>query len=114
MATTDPNAAATGEGIFGLSSPPDAAAVVLFPVPFDATTSYRTGAAQGPAAILDASAQVDLHDREVGDPWRAGMAFALFVASFYLSVHSGCRSQKHSVRSRAIDDLVEQGRITPR
>jgi agmatinase len=53
---------------------PEAAQVVLLPVPFDATTSYRPGTALGPQAILRASHQVDLHDREVGAPWLAGIA----------------------------------------
>jgi agmatinase len=74
MAFTDPHAASVGDGIFGLDCTPEEAAVVLIPVPFDATTSYRPGTAGGPAAILAASVQVDLHDREVGDPWRAGIA----------------------------------------
>jgi agmatinase len=74
MTLTDPNAASAGDGIFGLDCAPEQAAVVLVPVPFDATTSYRAGTAGGPAAILAASGQVDLHDREVGDPWRAGIA----------------------------------------
>ena len=30
--------------------------VVLLPVPYDATTSYRTGARDGPAAIVAANA----------------------------------------------------------
>jgi agmatinase len=68
------NGAAAGSGIFGLDVSPDDACVVLVPVPFDATTSYRPGAARGPQAILQASYQVDLHDHEVGDPWRAGIA----------------------------------------
>ncbi len=29
--------------------------VVLLPVPYDATTSYRAGARAGPAAIIEAS-----------------------------------------------------------
>ena len=74
MPDVDPNAAACGEGIFGLDTSPQEAGVILVPVPFDATTSYRPGAARGPEAILQASYQIDLHDREVGDPWRAGIA----------------------------------------
>lgn len=72
----DPNAAARGTGIFGLDFTPREAGVVLVPVPFDATTSYRPGTARGPRAILQASYQVDLHDREAGNPWRAGIALA--------------------------------------
>lgn len=76
MLEIDPNAAASGTGIFGLDVTPQEAGVVLVPVPFDATTSYRPGAARGPGAILEASYQIDLHDRQVGDPWRAGIALA--------------------------------------
>jgi len=62
-ANFDPDAAAQpGSGIFGLSSDPAAARVHVLPVPFDATTSYRKGAARGPAAILQASRQVELFD----------------------------------------------------
>jgi agmatinase len=74
MLDIDPNAAAGGTGIFGLDATPEEARVVLVPAPFDATTSYRPGAASGPRAILEASCQIDLHDREAGDPWRAGIA----------------------------------------
>ncbi len=74
MPDVDPNAAACGEGMFGLDTNPQEAGVILVPVPFDATTSYRPGAARGPEAIRQASHQIDLHDREVGDPWRAGIA----------------------------------------
>ncbi len=71
----DPNrAGATEAGIFGLPYSPDESAVVLMPVPFDATTSYRPGAANGPRAILQASRQVDLFDVETGNPWSAGIA----------------------------------------
>lgn len=76
MLKVDPNAAATGTGIFGLDTTPRDARVVLVPVPFDATTSYRAGTARGPQAILQASYQIDLHDREAGDPWREGIALA--------------------------------------
>ena len=52
----DPDAAAEdGSGLFGLPSDPEKAFVHVIPVPFDATTSYRKGAARGPEAILRAS-----------------------------------------------------------
>jgi agmatinase len=71
----DPSAAAPpGSGIFGLPHSPDDAAVVLIPVPFDATTSYKKGAADGPRAILEASRQVDLFDVETGRPYQGGIA----------------------------------------
>ena len=71
----DPNVAGDeGSGIFGLPCDPDTAGVILVPVPFDATTSYRPGTAGGPEAILRASRQVDLYDVETGDAWKAGIA----------------------------------------
>lgn len=71
----DPDAAATpGSGVFGLVSTPEDSRVILVPVPFDATTSYRRGAAGGPAAILEASKQVDVFDLLTGRPYEAGIA----------------------------------------
>lgn len=72
--TFDPGAAALpGSGLFGLTTTEANARVVVVPVPFDATTSYRRGTSRGPAAILEASRQVDLFDREVGRPYEAGI-----------------------------------------
>ena len=71
----DPNAAASPEsGVFGLPFSPDDSRVVLLPVPFEATTSYGGGTSDGPAAILEASRQVDLFDLETGKPYEAGIA----------------------------------------
>ncbi|HEX7667407.1 MAG TPA: agmatinase family protein [Polyangiaceae bacterium] len=71
----DPNAAALPDsGIFGLDDAPENAKVVLLPVPWDATTSYRPGTHNGPEAILEASKQVDLFDVETGKPYEAGIA----------------------------------------
>jgi len=69
----DPSAAAR-EGLFGLPSTPEDARVVVVPVPWEATVSYGSGTADGPAAILKASRQVDLLDRETGRPYEAGIA----------------------------------------
>ena len=70
----DPDAAATGDGLFGLTTDPADAGIVVIPVPFDATTSYRPGTAKGPAAVLEASKQVDLEDLQYGAIWKAGIA----------------------------------------
>lgn len=44
----------------------DTAAAVLIPVPIDSTTSFRTGARHGPAAIIAASAALEDYDIELG------------------------------------------------
>lgn len=59
---------------FALPSSAADSALVLIPVPWDVTTSYRPGTAKGPQAILDASAQVDLYDLENGEAWKNGIA----------------------------------------
>ena len=70
----DPDApAAPGSGIFGLPFTEAESRVVLIPVPWDATTSYRRGTVDGPAAILAASQQVDLLDRRFGRIYERGI-----------------------------------------
>src|SRR5262249_44673735 len=70
----DPGAPGLPGQAYGLPHSVDEARVVLVPVPFEATTSYGGGAADGPAAVLRASAQVDLFDLETGRPYLDGIA----------------------------------------
>jgi agmatinase len=70
----DPGAAAPSDsGIFGLPHSAEDARVIVVPAPFAATTSYGGGAEDGPSAILEASKQVDLFDRETGRPYEPGI-----------------------------------------
>jgi agmatinase len=70
----DPDAAGQpGSGIYGLPFTRQESRIVLLPVPFDATTSYGNGTAAGPAAIYDASMQVDLYDRRFGRVYETGI-----------------------------------------
>ena len=43
----------------------DAARVVILPIPYEATTTYRRGCENGPDAILEASHQVEYYDEEL-------------------------------------------------
>ena len=70
----DPNAAASADsGIFGLPFGLADSAVAFLPVPWEATTSYGGGTADGPAAILEASRQIDLFDVDVLRPYEVGL-----------------------------------------
>jgi len=62
------------ETLFGLPISVDEARVQVVPIPFEATVSFRRGTAGAPSKILEASWQVDLHDLETTDAWRAGIA----------------------------------------
>lgn len=57
----------------GLPFTEKTANIVLLPVPWDVTVSYREGTAFAPGAILDASVQLDLYDADVQDAWKLGI-----------------------------------------
>ncbi len=70
----DPNAPASlSSGIFGLPHTAEEAKLHLLPVPWEATTSYGGGTSEGPAAILEASKQVDLYDLDIEKPYEPGI-----------------------------------------
>lgn len=62
---------------FGLPdeySSPENSMVVIVPVPYEATTSYGKGTKRGPAAVLQASQQVELFDDELWvEPYKVGI-----------------------------------------
>lgn len=71
----NPNDPATaGANIFGLPFTEENAKLILIPIPWEVTVSYRTGTAKGPEKIIQASMQVDLFDPEYKDQWKKGIA----------------------------------------
>ena len=69
----DPNGVSIHEGVFGLPYNENEAKIVIFPVPWDVTSSYSAGSSNGPEAILNASYQVDLYDPIVKEVWKLGL-----------------------------------------
>ena len=65
---------ASADSLYGLPYTVNNASVVVIPVPWDVTVSYKSGAAKGPEAIKQASAQVDLFDEKVPNAWKIGIA----------------------------------------
>jgi agmatinase len=52
----------------------DASRFIVLPVPYDGTASFRTGAREGPRAIIEASWQLEDFDPELGcEPCRSGI-----------------------------------------
>jgi len=66
------SAPGANSGIFGLPYTQEESRLILVPVPWEATVSYRTGTVQGPEMILEASRQVDLYDLETKKAYESG------------------------------------------
>lgn len=86
----DPNEACAPNGhFFGFPFSEETSPLILIPVPWDVTASYRKGAARGPQAILDASIQLDFFDFEIADAWKAGIGTSPFEDSLPIGEVSG-------------------------
>lgn len=61
-------------GIDAIHSSFSTATFVVAPVPYDLTSTYQSGSRRGPAAILEASANMELYDEELHkETYRAGI-----------------------------------------
>ena len=110
----DPDGPAPAEsGIYGLPFSVEDSRVIIVPVPFEATTSYGGGTSKGPAAVLEASKQVDLFDQETGRPYAGGIAM-LDVPKNVLRWNSAARKvaahviEKGGVVDRLTRDAAEK------
>ncbi len=73
LSNFDPNSVGLkSNNIFGLPFKEDEAELVLLPVPWEVTISYRDGTSRGPENIYHASMQIDLYDPDVVDGWKKG------------------------------------------
>jgi len=104
----NPNGVGLKNGNFiGLPFDENTAKVILLPVPWDVTVSYREGTAMAPQAILDASVQLDLFDADIQDAWKQGI--------FMLPLPDELLVQRDNWRPKAaeyIDFLEAGGNIT--
>ncbi|MEP7129356.1 MAG: agmatinase family protein [Chitinophagales bacterium] len=73
IAAFDPSSMAEGDQLFGLPFTEAESDIVILPVPWEVTVSYKAGTAKAPAAILEASGQVDLYDADVQNAWKHGI-----------------------------------------
>jgi agmatinase len=100
----DPNGLGdANNNIYGLPFTTDEAEVVIIPVPWEVTVSYKAGTALGPQAVYDASYQVDLFDPKITDAWKIGIAME--------SVSDDIASKSESLRrkSESYIGLLEEG-----
>lgn len=105
IAAFDPNGTAADNGqLFGLPFNFEESAVVLLPVPWEVTVSYAPGTANGPAAIRQASQQVDLYDPSLPNAWQYGY--------YMLDISREWQQRNHRLRPRAMEILryLEKGK----
>ncbi|MGF1525054.1 MAG: agmatinase family protein [Leptolyngbyaceae cyanobacterium] len=74
ISSYDPSGVGVDNGNFcGLPFDYDTAKIILLGIPWEVTVSYHAGTADGPAAVLQASPQLDLYDLDNPDGWRQGI-----------------------------------------
>ena len=61
------------KSIFNLYTSFAESEVVIIPVPWDATTSYKNTTSCAPSRILEESYQIELFDKELGDTYKRGI-----------------------------------------
>ena len=69
----DPNSVGNpSNNIFGLPFSEEDSALVILPIPWEVTVSYKAGTARAPEHLCKASVQVDLIDADVKEGWKKG------------------------------------------
>ena len=121
----DPNAAGNpNNNIFGLPFNEQDARLVLLPVPWEVTVSYKAGTARAPEHLFKASLQIDLHDGVYPDAWRAGYFMRapekkILLKSDYLRkeaelyinyISQGENISSNKFMSKALKEVNEGGR----
>lgn len=103
----DPNSVGLkSNNIFGLPFKESDASLILLPVPWEVTISYRDGTSRGPENVFDASMQVDLYDPDVPGGWKKGF--------YMLPVDKNIKKKSDYLRQCAeliISHLVEGGAV---
>lgn len=99
----DPNGPGIKGSIFGLPFSPEEAQLIIIPIPWEVTVSYREGTAKGPEAILQASSQVDLYLKDIPEAWKMGVAM--------LAVSQSLKEENEKFRQQATEhiQMLEEG-----
>ncbi len=85
----------------------DRARVVVLPVPYDSTVTARAGTRDGPRAIIEASADMELHDVGLGiEPYRHGIHTLPEVAP-----HTGSPEAMIDRIESVVAELLDQGKF---
>ncbi|BAZ85763.1 agmatinase family protein [Dolichospermum compactum] len=111
----NPNSVAEKNGNFmGLPFNYDSANLIIFPIPWEVTVSYRAGTANGPQRILDASLQIDLFDFDHPDGWKQGI-FMVEIPQEMIEKNNYYRQQAARIIERQAEgkSLTDSPDLTP-
>lgn len=88
---------------FGFPNTPENSDIVLISVPWDVTTSYKSGTSNAPEAIINASVQLDFFDFEIKNAWETKISS--------LAVNENIKNQNRNLRADAeeIINTLERG-----
>lgn len=105
----NPNAPGDAGTLFGLPYTEEQAEVIIVPIPWEVTVSYKKGTATGPKAILDASTQVDLFLKDIPNAWQLGIHMLPFPEKL-LEENNAVRelAEKHIKNLEAGKDTDDQ------
>ncbi len=104
-ATFDPSGVGLLGRIFGFPYTIAEADLVILPIPWDATASYRDGSANAPKAILDASAQLDFNIYGLEEPWNYK------IAMLSIDPEVQRRSEKTRELAKRVIGSLERGKL---
>jgi agmatinase len=91
------------EGMFGLPFTAEESEIVVVAVPWEVTVSYGAGASEGPAAIVEASYQIDLLHQDFPELWKLGIHMDEGPA------HWGPTSDRLKEEAQGIIEALERG-----
>lgn len=89
--------------IYGLPFTAEESDIIVIAVPWEVTVSYGNGASKGPAAILDASYQVDLLHQEFPDLWKLGIYMDNSLSNWM------SESERLKIKATSIIETLENG-----
>lgn len=90
----------------------DTARVVILPIPYEATTTYRRGCENGPDAILEASQQVEYYDEELD--WETCRNIGIYTSPAIADTRNGSSvsdQQMLQVTQETVSKLIADGKF---
>jgi len=97
--------------LFGLPYTIETAKVVILPVPWEVTVSYKSGTVLGPEAILNASSQIDLFHRQINEVWKLGVAMMPISNELYAENKTVRELAKSNIQALENHSETEANRI---